>query len=187
MAGKFTKNMANTMNVLLCDWYEQFSSLSFSYKDWEGTEKTISGNDTMTRLAYEYTARAFNSMTTRLVPETPSGWDYSTGITFLSYGSGTTEPTADDYTLESPISTLTGSSATCGKTASGKQYTQVVTNETNEDVTITELGLFVLVNATYNYATVMNSSIMLYREVLDAPVTLEPGQTATFTAELTFV
>lgn len=187
MAGVFTKNMTNTMNVLLCDWYEKFNRLSFSYKDWEGTEKTITGTSPVMRLSCEYTANAFDSMTTQLVPETPSGWDYNTGITFLSYGSGTTEPTADDYTLESPISTLTGSSATCGKTASGKQYTQVVTNETNEDVTITELGLFVLVHIAYNEASAMKSSIMLYHEVLDTPVTLAPGQTATFTVELTFV
>lgn len=179
--------MANTMNVLLCDWYEQFSSLSFSYKDWEGTEKTIRGSAPSMRVSCECIAKAFGTMTTRLVPETPVGWSYNTDIAFLSYGSGTTEPTADDYTLESPISTLTGSSATCGKTASGKQYTQVVTNETNEDITITELGLFVLVNVAYSEASAMKSSVMLYHEVFDIPITIEPGQTATFTVELTFV
>lgn len=187
MAGVFTKNMSSLMNVLLCDWYTQFTSLSFSYKDWEGTEKTITGNNNVTRDSCEYTAKAFDTMTTQLVPQTPIGWGYSTGITFLSYGSGTTDPTTDDYTLESPISTLTGSSASCGKTASGKQYTQVVTNETNEDITITELGLFVLVHINSISELAMRSSVMLYREVLDTPVTLEPGQTATFTVELTFV
>jgi hypothetical protein len=187
VAGVFTKNMSSLMNVLLCDWYTQYTGMSFSYTDWEGTEKTITGNIDTTRESCEYTAKAFDTMTTRTVPATPRGWDYSTGIAFLSYGSGTTDPTTDDYTLTDYIDNLTCSSGTCGKTANGKQYTQVVTNETNEDITITELGLFVLVHVNYSQPSAMKSSVMLYHEVLDTPITLEPGQTATFTAELTFV
>lgn len=187
MAGIFTKNMVNITNMLLSDWYTQFTSLSFSYKDWEGTEKTITGNVNTTRDSCEFTARAFDTMTTWTVPMTPSGWDYTTGITFLAYGDGTTEPTADDYTLTNYIDDLTCSSATCGKTATGKQYTQVVTNETNDDIEISEIALFALVYVNNTQPSAMKSAIMLYREVLDTPVTLEPGQTATFTVELTFV
>ena len=185
MAGVFTKNMINVMDVLLQDWYTGYGSIRFSFTNWLGAEITRQTSATTMQRCYKMLAQSFNNMSPVIVPPSTSTGD--TGYTFLAFGSGTTEPTADDYTLESPISTLTASSVTCGKTTTGKQYTQVITNGTSEAIDISEFALLTYVGVDGSGSETIHSSIMLYREVLDTPVTLEPGQTATFTAELTFV
>lgn len=185
MAGIFTKNMTNVMNVLLQDWYTGVSSINFSFTDWQGNAVTRQSGASTMRTSYEMLAQSFNQMGTITVP-TSSG-SGNTGFTFLAFGSGTSEPTDDDYIVTSLISTLTVSSVTCGKTVNGKQYTAVVTNGTTDSIDISEFALFTRVNVDGSGSETLQTSIMLYHEVLEAPITLEPGQTATFTVELTFV
>lgn len=185
MAGVFTKNMTNVMNVLLQDWYSNYGSTGISFTDWEGTSVTRLNDSTNMRISYQKLAQSFHNISTYTVPPVSSSG--TQGFTFLSYGKGTAQPTADDYTVEDLINVLTGSSATCGKTATGMQYTQVITNGTADTVEISEFALFTHVFVSGSDSETIKASIMLYREVLDTPITLEPGQTATFTAELTFV
>lgn len=185
MAGVFTKNMTNVMNVLLQDWYAGVSSINFSFTDWQGDIVTRQSGASTMRTSYEMLAQSFNQMGMITVP-TSSG-SGNTGFTFLAFGNGTAEPTDDDYMVTSLISTLTLSSVTCGKTVNGKQYTAVVMNGTADSIDISEFALFTRVNVDGSGSETLKTSIMLYHEVLEAPITLEPGQTATFTAELTFV
>lgn len=186
MAGKFTKNMASVMDVLLRDWNADSSGIRFSFTDWQGNVITRQSDASTMRTSYEMLAQSFNQMGTITVPTSSGSFD-NLGFTFLAFGSGTSEPTDDDYMVTSLISTLTVSSATCGKTVNGKQYTAVVTNGTTDSIDISEFALFTRVNVAASSLEALQTSIMLYREVLDTPVTLEPGQTATFTVELTFV
>ena len=105
----------------------------------------------------------------------------------VAVGTGSTEPTADDYTLESLVShtDMPVSSSTLGITASGtKQYTYILNNATDTAITVTELGLYLRSPAITTGLTRL--CCLLGRELLDTPVTVQPGQTATFTYEIAF-
>lgn len=187
MAGIFTKNMVSLINLLTNNWNTNYSSLSFTYKNHQGISKTVASSYAQTASTFGYIA---NGLTTAAVntttPTVPSSG--TVGYWYMCFGSGDTEPTEDDYTLDELISTLTWSSSTAGQTARGKQYTTVITNSTNVDIVVKEFALFETVYmGDLQEGVVMKGAMMLYREVLDTPITLEPGQTATFTAELTFV
>lgn len=185
MAGKFTNNMLKVMDILSRNWYTTYSGIAFSYKAYNGSTPQIGPSDrTSVRDIFGMIAEAMNKMTTSYTAPFDPSFGYNLACTFLGYGSGDTEPTADDYNLESVISTLTGSGATQVITATGKQYTQVVTNETADTITVKEIGLYALF---WSAEIPGLRPALLYREVLDAPVTLQPGQTNTFTVELVLI
>ena len=185
MAGKFTKNMVKIMDLLFRNWYTTYSSISFSYKAYNGSTPQIGPSDqTAVRDIFANVAQAMNNMSSNYTAPFEPSFNYNVGCTFMGYGSGDTEPTADDYNLESVISTLTASGATQGITATGKQYTQVITNETANTITVKEIGLYALF---YSASIPGLRPALLYREVLDTPVTLQPGQTDTFTVEITLL
>lgn len=100
----------------------------------------------------------------------------------LAIGSGTTPVTFDDYKIEQPNTTLTdgGHSLKVG-TGYGNNsicvYTQIVTNETSDPITISELGVMSAYSADYqdsNYAQV------LYTRDVITPVVIGVGETKTF-------
>lgn len=92
----------------------------------------------------------------------------------VAFGTGTTEPALDDYTLSGNIvSTLTPSSeTTITHTADFSSLTCVYTlsNTGDADVTIAEVGLFStpITNSGYRIC-------LLERTVLDEPVTIPAG------------
>lgn len=94
-------------------------------------------------------------------------------------GSGTTEPTMDDVDLEAYVSSLTKISNT-EKYPSDydanyiASYTTSFKNNTDVDVTISEIGVFY----AYQYSGVSNIC-MVAREVI-SPVTIAPQKTYTF-------
>ena len=186
MVGKFTNNMVNLINLLTTNWNANYASLSFTYTNHQGTEKTVASSYAQTGQTFGYIANGLTSSAQVLVPYIPSSG--TTSYWYMCFGSGDTEPTADDYTLDELISTLTWSSSSTGQTVKGKQYTTVVTNSTDNNIIIKEFALFETVyTGDIQEGVGMRGAMMLYREVLDTPVTLEPNQTATFTAELTLV
>jgi hypothetical protein len=98
----------------------------------------------------------------------------------LIVGGGTTQPTIDDIDLESEIttSTLTKTALTWAASGVGNVvFTRSFTNITNENVTISELGLFA-VDSLRSY--------LLAREVLSTPRTVAPNETVTFSFEIAF-
>lgn len=126
-----------------------------------------------------------------------------TGITFadktyrsFGVGTGTTAPTVDDYKLENETTDLTfvtyesiprqyvvnsGEVVPTVEEKYNQNYimknTATYRNDTDNDITITELGVF----CTLNSHNLMR--IMLCREVI-SPVTIHPGETYTFTVTI---
>lgn len=105
-------------------------------------------------------------------------------------GSGTTEPTADDYNLESPYTdvkmvSLTGSSVSTDvhTVPSYKSYTATLSNAAEENRTISEVGLMISFPSSVSGS---KAKLLMAREVLDNPITLEPGDTVTFTFRIDF-
>ena len=111
--------------------------------------------------------------------------------TTLVVGSGTTPVTDDDYKLDVPITTLTAVSATTScksddaeNTLSPTTFTITTTyrNDTEAPVTVNEIGIMIPVGYKYSGGANPNalSSCLIYREVLETPVTIEPNQLRTF-------
>ena len=109
----------------------------------------------------------------------------------LKVGTGTTEPTADDYCLESEDSALTyvsgsasGNYTDKNLSMGGSLKTVVATfiNNTTEAVTIKEVGFFVNYADSYNLDGTNKTSrnFLMAREVID-PVEIGAGETYTFT------
>lgn len=92
---------------------------------------------------------------------------------FVAFGTGTTPPTLDDYTLSGNI--VTGISTTAkvsgGFTDSGTEVsaTYTITNNNDTAVTIGEIGAFGASGST------TGKGVMLERTVLESPITIEPG------------
>lgn len=89
-------------------------------------------------------------------------------------GSGTTAPTLDDYKLEDQIkSGLTCSVSYVTDDNNDTSYLLTITNATDEDIVIGEIGIQSMAWKTYN----SNSSVwvLVDRTVLDYPVTIPPG------------
>lgn len=109
----------------------------------------------------------------------------------LRVGTGTTEPTADDYCLESEATSLTlvSASATGNYTNnnlsegnSAKTIVATYVNNTEEAVTISEVGYFIEHAESYNLDGTNRTSrnFLMAREVID-PVEIGAGETYTFT------
>lgn len=107
------------------------------------------------------------------------------GGTSIQFGTGDTAATYEDYCLEAPITsdvTLVQQSGTrtapsafdavTHKYSSTRTFT--VNNSGTSSITIKELGIFCL-------------GLLVYREVLDSPITIDPGESVTvsFTREAT--
>ncbi len=106
----------------------------------------------------------------------------------IKLGSGNTAPTAADYALEQPaninyLSCAVGAPVYDDSVGTvTRTITVSVQNTGSENVTIREWGLFGTVR-TLNYYSSNVAVALLYREVLDSPVTL--GQYQAASLELT--
>lgn len=99
---------------------------------------------------------------------------------FIAVGTGTTEATEEDYTLESENTNITCEAITQTYTTSYKrQITATFNNPTNQDITLKEVGLFFeIYYNNYNYA----NTIMLARENIN--VTIPAGESKAITMEI---
>lgn len=91
----------------------------------------------------------------------------------LGFGTGTTPPTIDDYKFSGDLvtPTLVPSSGTAHNGSNGSIFAMVVSNQTQEAMTINEIGLF---------RTASLGCVMLTRDVLPQPVVLQPGESKGF-------
>jgi len=137
---------------------------------------------------------------------TPSGYNYyqnmwycarnalstinSTGTMgngYLMLGTGTTAPTADDYHLESPITTnLSCDSVSVSRTSLIKTYTATFTNSGSSDITVTEVGFIVYILYVYSNHDEKSDNFLMDRTVLETPITIPAGESRTVTYELSF-
>lgn len=100
--------------------------------------------------------------------------------TFMAVGTGTTEATAEDYTLESENTDITCEAITQTYTTSYKrQITATFNNPTAQDITLKEVGLFYETYLNDDYYT---NTIMLARENID--VTIPAGESKAITMEI---
>lgn len=109
----------------------------------------------------------------------------------LRIGTGTTEPTADNYSLESETTALTLVSASASGSYtnnnlsegnSAKTIVATYVNNTTEMVTISEVGYFIQHAQSYNLdgTNAGYQNFLMAREVID-PVEIGAGETYTFT------
>ena len=107
----------------------------------------------------------------------------STGI---QIGSGTTPATEDDYHLESQLTSGCSASAPTmefGEDENGNpivEYTFTVTNNSENPITISEIGYFqnLYASTTKGSTSATNKNCMLDRTVLSSPVTIPAGEYA---------
>lgn len=111
----------------------------------------------------------------------------ATGVYF---GSGTTPPTKDDYTLEVPITAgliATGlqQRALLAYDGNGKATAEgsyILKNTSEETITVNEIGYF-----ANGHSNGTSSYLILHeRSVLDTPCVLEPGEAKMVTYRITF-
>lgn len=99
---------------------------------------------------------------------------------FMAVGTGTTEATAEDYTLESENTDITCEAITQTYTSSYKrQITATFNNPTAQDITLKEVGLFY---ETYRNEYYYTSTLMLARENIN--VTIPAGESKAITMEI---
>jgi hypothetical protein len=102
-------------------------------------------------------------------------------------GTGTTAPTADDYRLESPITTnLSCDSVSVSRTSLIKTYTATFTNSGSSDITVTEVGFMIYIFYNYSSTTENSDHFLMDRTVLETPITIPAGESRTVTYELSF-
>lgn len=107
----------------------------------------------------------------------------STSIQGISVrvGTGDTEPTAEDYNIESPAEGVTVTAIATATTQGGtKIYTATIANTTQEEINIKEAGLFLSFYPN-------NRGIELY--MLDrtkVDITIPAGETKTYNYEISF-
>ena len=92
----------------------------------------------------------------------------------FGFGAGTTPPTIDDYKFSGDLvtPTLVSASGTVYNGSNGSIFGMVVINQTQEAMTINEIGLFLSVDSY--------GCVMLTRDVLPQPVVLQPGESKGF-------
>lgn len=99
---------------------------------------------------------------------------------FMSVGTGTTEATEEDYTLENVNTDITCEAITQTYTTSYKrQITATFNNPTAQDITLKEVGLFYETYINENYYI---TTIMLARENIN--VTIPAGESKAITMEI---
>lgn len=111
------------------------------------------------------------------------------------FGTGTTQPTLSDYTMESPITSglsVLGASLVEDHEGSSHRLRCVYTiqNTSESDITISEIGIFSRVNAAnlYNLSTGTNQwkYVLMYRDILETPITIQAGKTKLIEYVFTF-
>lgn len=111
-------------------------------------------------------------------------WRFNGFVLFV--GTGETAEAATDFKLNTPVE-LSVTSASCTHTAYNKTLvTRTFQNNTANAVTVKEVGLYLFAHQGSSTASTFYPVILLGRKVLDAPVTLEVGDTYTFTYNLDF-
>lgn len=100
----------------------------------------------------------------------------------IAVGTDDTEPAATDYKLTSAVFSDRIMSANFAKTSDGKLTgSAVITNSAEGAVTFKEIGLILYGNFAVSSSSKSNKYVLVSREILDTPITLQPGESATLT------
>ena len=170
----------------------QFKNVKGELVDFSGYCYTSSGSGTQNGYSIRNSVRSFfydpNRSGVNLVDEQTSyvGGIVNNGVNTYNYpyfilfvGTGDTPVTIDDYKLAAPISLQVNSHSCLQPTAGRIVVTRQFINNTEEAVTIKEIGLY-LGSTKRQYTDEAVPFIMLGRKVLDSPVTLQVGDSYSF-------
>lgn len=109
------------------------------------------------------------------------------GLGYIVLGNGTTEPTPEDYCLESQITTnLSCDSVSVSRNTTIKTYTATFSNSGTSPMTITEIGYVSRITYTYSNWNFVYDDFLMDRTVLETPITIPAGESRTVTYELSF-
>lgn len=120
---------------------------------------------------------------------TTSSVNYNPGVWF---GRGASPASLADYMLEDPITSglsIVNGSATVIYVEDGKYVasaTYTVTNNTDEEVTIKEMGVFCQQIRKASSSKFYIYNVLMERTVLDTPVVIAPGAAKVITYKITF-
>lgn len=109
------------------------------------------------------------------------------GLGYIVLGSGTTEPTPEDYCLESQITTnLSCDSVSVSRNTTVKTYTATFSNSGTSGITVTEIGYVSRIIYTYSNWNHIYDNFLMDRTVLETPIIIPAGESRTVTYELSF-
>ena len=150
-----TKNLVSLMSSIFSD------TTSFKLKDLQGSYQSWLNRNFYDMFTSDLQYKDYSNMT-----------DDIPGI-YLLLGSGTTKATPDDYKLdnvESNYTVITQNHTVFTDTYDNQilVINRIIQNSSDSAITINEQGLF-------------GWTIMIARDVLPEPVTLQPGEKHTFT------
>ena len=150
-----TKNLISLMSSIFSN------TPSFKLKDLQGSETTWNNRGFFDMFTSDLHYKDYSNMT-----------DDNVGM-YLLLGSGTTKATPDDYKLDNVESnyTVITQNHTVFTNTYGNQIlviNRIIQNSSDSAITINEQGL-------------CGWKIMIARDVLPEPVTLQPGEKHTFT------
>jgi len=107
------------------------------------------------------------------------------GLGYIILGSGTTEPTPEDYRLESQITTnLSCDNVSVSRNTTVKTYTATFSNSGTSPITVTEIGY--VSRTGYGTNPITYDDFLMDRTVLETPITIPAGESRTVTYELSF-
>lgn len=169
-------------------WYKLALRARFCYtniagmKDCIGTTFTIYGKNASQRYPSEFGMFGL-ALERCYLTDAPT-------TTMVSIGKGATPATENDYKLETPYTDADGLAVTSGKVniVNGENEdvlsnTYMITNNGTENAVISEIGLF-LDAPVASGSTATGKRILAERTVLDDPVTVAPGDSATIKYEI---
>lgn len=175
-----TNNFKKIMCGMLLNSGNNSEGSSTAYPKSGQALKNIEGNTTTTKegsgmgvYPMQSAINAFNQFKSNI----------STSIQGISVrvGTGDTEPTAEDYNIESPAEGITVTAIAAALTQGGtKIYTATIANTTQENINIKEVGLFLSFWPNNNSIEIY----MLDRTKVD--ITIPSGETKTYNYEISF-
>lgn len=175
-----TNNFKKIMCGILLNSGNTTEGNATAYPKSAQTLKNIEGNTTTTEVGSSFGAfpmqtaiNAFNQFKSNI----------SNSIQGISVrvGTGDTEPTAEDYNIETPAEGITVTAIATEPTQGGtKIYTATIANKTQEDINIKEVGLFLAFYPNHNQINLY----MLDRTKVD--ITIPAGETKTYNYEISF-
>lgn len=175
MTGSYNASSTNTASYAMSN----YKNYSFYYllTPYASTSNCSSYTDETTAASYNLTyTSSFSSS---------SSYYYCQPASFIFVGTGTTEAALTDYCLAENCTTLTGTYAECTVSDNVWNTARTFKNETDDDITITEMGLyFVRTGNSSSALTYVYSKfppVLAARNVLSTPVTISSGETYTFT------
>lgn len=181
--GIWTNNWTGYKNTMILGYnYPGLATLI----DMKGSRMSYFNNNYITLTASPFASIKINTSSSQV---------FANGYNIIYVGSGGKEPAAEDFSLENRLTSITYLSAaseeitwsTANRTATRKMKL-MVQNQTTSSMTIREWGLFKALLRPSNAANEQGTSqsmsssgdyFMLYREVLDTPITLPASQSAT--------